>query len=474
VLTGRGGPCYNPIEDKPFACDAIARTGEHLVAQDISAPPRLQSIFPLTAGVNAAGHLTLGGCDTVELAHTYGTPLYVFDEATLRAQCRAFTDAFARRYANAMVAYAAKAYAGVALLRLVADEGLGLDVVSGGELAIALAAGFPPERIHLHGNNKAPAELREALTAGIGRIVVDNLDELALVETIAAEAGRRADILLRLAPGVDPHTHAKITTGVLDTKFGLAIQTGDADTAVERALASPHLALHGYHCHIGSQVFEKESYPEAVAVMLGFAARMRDRHGYVPAEFSPGGGFAVQYVADQPAPPADVYAALVVDAMHAACERHGLPLPRLFVEPGRSIVARAGVALYTVGARKVIPGVRTYVSVDGGMADNIRPAMYDARYEALVANRAAAEPDETVTVAGKYCESGDILIRDVALATPHAGDTLAVPTAGAYCIPMASNYNAAPRPAIVFVRDGTARLVRRRESYEDLLRTELV
>lgn len=444
------------------------------MAQDVSTGLRLQSILPVTAGVNAAGHLTLGGCDAVELAREYGTPLYVFDEATLRGQCRAFAGAFTGRYPRTMVAYAAKAYAGVAVLRLVAEEGLGLDVVSGGELATALAAGFPPDRMHLHGNNKAPAELREALAAGIGRIVVDNLDELALLERIAAERGGAADILLRLSPGVDPHTHDKITTGILDTKFGMSIQTGDAAMAVERALASPSLNLLGYHCHIGSQVFEQESYVETVDKMLGFAAAMRDRHGYAPEEFSPGGGYAVQYVQGSPAPEPDVYAELVVDALHAACERHGLPLPRLFVEPGRSIVARAGVALYTVGARKVIPGVRTYVSVDGGMSDNIRPAIYDAKYEALVADRATAEPDETVTVAGKYCESGDILIRDIALAGPRADDILAIPASGAYCVPMSSNYNAALRPAIVFVKDGAARLVRRRETYEDLVRAEMV
>lgn len=442
------------------------------MAQELATPPRLRTILPLTAAVNAAGHLTIGGCDTVELARKFGTPLYVFDEQTLRHQCRAFHDAFGQRYPQTMVAYASKAYAGLALLKVIAEEGLGLDVVSGGELAIALAAGFPPERIHLHGNNKSAGELREALQAGIGRIIVDNLDELAMLEELAGQLNRRADILLRLSPGVDPHTHDKITTGILDSKFGMSIQTGDAETAVQRALTAPHLNLLGYHCHIGSQVFETEAYAQAVDVMIAFAAHMRDRHGYTPEEFSPGGGFAVQYVAEHPAPDPDVYAGLVVDALHAACERHGLPLPRLFVEPGRSIVARAGVALYTVGTRKVIPGVRTYVSVDGGMADNIRPAMYDARYEALIANRATAVPDETVTVAGKYCESGDILIRDVALAAPRMGDILAVPAAGAYCIPMASNYNAALKPAIVFVREGEARLVRRRETYEDLIRTE--
>ena len=433
----------------------------------------LSTILPITAGVNDTGHLTLGGCDAVHLAQQYGTPLYVFDEETLRRQCRAFVGEFSGRYPQTMVAYASKAYSGPAVLKLAAAEGMGLDVVSGGELAIARASGFPAERIHLHGNNKSPQELSEALAAGIGRIVVDNVAELDLLDGIAREQGVTADILLRLSPGVDPHTHAKISTGIQDSKLGISIMAGDAATAVAKALAAPNLRLLGYHCHIGSQIFEQESYVEAVDVMFAFAAQMQQRHGYAPEEFSPGGGFAVQYTEDNPAPPPSVYAELVVNALHAACERHGLPLPRLFVEPGRSIVARAGVALYTIGMRKDIPGIRTYVSVDGGMSDNIRPAMYDARYEALIADRAAAEPSETVTVAGKYCESGDILIRDVALADPAAGDILAIPASGAYCVPMSSNYNAALRPAIVFVQDGEARLVRRRETYEDLLRAEL-
>jgi diaminopimelate decarboxylase len=280
-------------------------------------------------------------------------------------------------------------------------------------------------------------------------------------------------VLLRLAPGIDPHTHAKISTGQIDTKFGFTIQTGDAAEAVTRTLASPNLRLLGYHCHIGSQIFEIEAYEQVADVMLGFAAAQRERTGFTPEEFSPGGGFAVQYLADQPPPDPDAYAAMVVDSVHNACERYGLPMLRLFVEPGRAMVARAGVALYTVGAIKDIPDVRTYVSVDGGMADNIRPAMYDARYEALLANRPEEAPAQTVTVAGKYCESGDILVKDIALPAPAAGDILAIPASGAYAPAMASNYNAALRPAIVFVRDGGARLVRRRETYEDLLRTEM-
>jgi diaminopimelate decarboxylase len=443
------------------------------VTQQLSPPVRLQGVLPETATINDRGHLAIGGCDTVDLVREFGSPLYIFDEQQIRDQARAFVRGFTSRNPDTMVAYASKAYTGIAILRLARDEGLGLDVVSGGELAIALAAGFPPERIHLHGNNKTAEELREAVAAGVGRVVVDNFHELELLDTIAGEMGRRQPVLLRLAPGIDPHTHAKISTGQIDTKFGFTIENGDAAEAVTRALNAPNLELLGYHCHIGSQIFEIESYEQVADVMLGFAAEQRDRTGFVPLEFSPGGGFAVQYVAEAPPPDPDAYAALVVNAVNAARERYALPPLRLFVEPGRSMVARAGVALYTVGSTKDIPGVRRYVAVDGGMADNIRPAMYDARYEALLANRPDEPPCEVVTVAGKYCESGDILIRDIELPRVEPGDVLAIPASGAYAPAMASNYNGALRPAIVFVKDGRARLVRRRESYDDLLRTEL-
>jgi diaminopimelate decarboxylase len=443
------------------------------VTQQLSPALQLQGVLPSTATVNERGHLAIGGCDTVDLAREFGTPLYVFDEQLLRDQARAFVGSFTRRNPDTMVAYASKAYTGLAVLKIMQEEGLGLDVVSGGELAIALAAGFPPERIHLHGNNKTPLELGEAVAAGVGRVVVDNFYEIELLDRIAGDAGHNQSVLLRLAPGIDPHTHAKISTGQIDTKFGFTIQNGDAAEAVSRTLAAKNLTLLGYHCHIGSQIFEIESYEQVADVMLGFAAEQRDRTGFIPTEFSPGGGFAVQYLADAPPPEPDAYAALVVNAVSTARERYGLPPLRLFVEPGRSMVARAGVALYTVGSIKDIPGVRRYVSIDGGMADNIRPAMYDARYEAIIANRPQDTPEETVTIAGKYCESGDILIRDIELPDLRSGDILAVPASGAYAPAMASNYNGALRPAVVFVRDGAARLVRRRETYEDLLRTEL-
>jgi diaminopimelate decarboxylase len=434
--------------------------------------PALVSIFPRTAEVTPEDHLALGGCDAVELAQEFGTPLYVFDEEELRATCRAYREAFASRYAKSSVVYAAKAYVGRWLAQLIAEEGLGMDVVAGGELAVARAAGFPVERVFFHGNNKSAQELLEAVEGGVGRIVIDNFHELALLDGIAGTAGRKQPVLIRVSPNVDPHTHAKTTTGTLDVKFGFPIATGAAEEAIGRAIACENLELTGLHFHLGSPIFDLEPYWQANDVVIEFARRMSDRHGLELREYNIGGGFAAQYVRGQPAPEPGQYAAAVVDSLLAALERHGLPEPMLIVEPGRSIVARAGVALYTVGARKEIPGVRTYVSVDGGMADNIRPAMYDSKYEALVANRATELPAETVTIAGKYCESGDVLIRDVELPKLSAGDVIALPASGAYCLAMASNYNMSLRPPIVVVRDGRARLVRRRETYEDLLRTE--
>jgi diaminopimelate decarboxylase len=435
--------------------------------------PALATVFPRTAGVTPDGHLAIGGCDAVDLAKEFGTPLYVFDEEELRATCREYREAFASRYEQSAVVYAAKAYIGRWLAALVAEEGLGMDVVSGGELAVARAAGFPMERVLFHGNNKSAQELREAVEAGVGRVVIDNFHELSLLDGVAGALRRRQPVLIRVSPGVDPHTHQKTTTGVVDTKFGFTMEGGQAEEAVVQALARPNFEVVGLHCHLGSPIFELEPYWQANEVMLGFAKTMRDRHGLELCEYNTGGGFAVQYLRDKPAPTPDQYAQAVVESLREGLARHEMPAPMLFVEPGRAVVGRAGVALYTVGARKEIAGVRTYVSVDGGMADNIRPAMYDARYEALVANRAEEPAAERVTIAGKYCESGDVLIRNAELPKLWAGDVLALPASGAYCLAMASNYNMSLRPPIVLARDGRARLVRRRETYEDLLRTEV-
>ena len=429
-------------------------------------------LFPVTAGVTPGGHLSIGGLDTVDLAAELGTPLYIYDEATLRGMCREFVGEFTSRYQKTTVAYASKAFINPALAMLAEEEGLGLDVVSGGELAVAMAVDFPMERVYFHGNNKTPDELRMALDAGIGRIVVDGLYELELLDELAAGAGRKQEIMLRLSPGVDPHTHAKTTTGILDSKFGISIDTGDAERAVRQALASKNLDLVGLHCHLGSPIFELEPYSIAIDAMLTFAAGFKSE-GLELREFSPGGGFAIGYVTSQLPPPIADYAEVITRTLKARSRDLGLGEPRLVIEPGRAIVGRAGVALYTVGAVKDIPTVRKYVSLDGGMGDNIRPAMYEAVYEAVVANRMTEQSDENVTLVGKFCESGDYLIRDIALPVMEQGDVVAIPSSGAYAPSMASNYNLNARPPIVLVNDGAFRMIRRRETYEDMMRADV-
>ncbi len=435
-------------------------------------PQHLAHVFPDTTDTNSTGHLTIGGCDAVELVEQYGTPLYVLDESTLRSKCRQFAGAFASRYPNAQAVYASKAYINPALARIFAEEGLGLDVVSGGELAVAVAGDVPLDKVYFHGNNKTPAELEEAVAAGIGRVVVDSFHELDLLERICADAGKTQDILVRVSPGIDPHTHAYTTTGIIDSKFGFSIQTGDAEKAVQQAIAAPHLNLLGLHFHLGSPIFELEPYQAATDLVLRFAAGLREQ-GLNLQEFSPGGGFAIAYTRNDQPPAPDDYAEAIVGTLTATCDELGMELPALVIEPGRSIIGPAGVALYRIGAIKDIPGVRTYVSVDGGMGDNIRPALYQASYEVLSANRPGAEPDATVTIAGKYCESGDVLASDILLPAPAAGDVIAIPAAGAYCPSMASNYNLNPRPPIVLVNDGESRLIRRRESYADMMLCDL-
>jgi len=433
----------------------------------------LARTLPFTARANRACHLEIGGCDCVELARQFGTPLYVFDEATLRRQCRTFRRAFERRHDDVCVLYASKAFLHPALLAVFQQEGLGLDVVSAGELYVARRAGFPLDRVYFHGNNKTPEELAMALDWGVGRVVVDNDYELERLNRLAGERGATVEVLLRLTPGVDPHTHAHNTTGTVDSKFGLAIAGGQAARAVERLLEMPALCLVGLHAHIGSQIDHLAPYRQTLRTLVSFAAGIRDRCGVEIEELSPGGGWAIRYTEADEVPAIEEIAATVVDTLRRETGRHELPLPRLVVEPGRSIVGRAGVALYTVGGRKQTPGLRTYVFIDGGLADNVRPAMYGARYQALAASKMGEPATEEVTIAGKYCESGDVLIRDLPLPPLQPGDLLAVPAAGAYCLSLANNYNMALRPAIVLVKDGQAQLIRRRERYEDLLRNDV-
>ena len=426
------------------------------------------SLFPVTAEINGKDRLALGGCDVVDLVSEFGTPLYVFDESTLRGMCREFVDEFTSRYQDAQVLYASKAFISPPLARLIKEEGLGLDVVSGGELAVAQAVEFPSEGIYFHGNNKTRGELEEALDYGLGRVVVDSFHELRLLDEIARTRQVVQKMLLRVSPGVDPHTHAHTTTGILDTKFGFSIETGDAAEAVLQSIAAPNLDLVGLHFHLGSPIFELEPYSIAIDAVLKFASEFKAQ-GLDLQEFSPGGGFAIGYTTAQPPPPVADYAQAITSALKQRCDDLDLGRPRLLVEPGRAIVGRAGVALYTVGAIKEIPGVRKYVSLDGGMGDNIRPALYDARYEAILASRMSDAGNETVTLAGKFCESGDVLIRDISMPSLGPEDIVAIPSSGAYAPSMASNYNLNPRPAIVMVKDGNPRLIRRRETYSDLM-----
>jgi diaminopimelate decarboxylase len=429
------------------------------------------SIFPITAEISTNGHLAIGGRDVVDLTAEFGTPLYVFDEATIRQRCRDFREVFSARYEETTIAYASKAYLSKALISILKSEDMALDVVSGTELEFALQAGFPADMIYFHGNNKSTEELQQALRCRVGRIVVDNLDELEKLVEIADNMRRLPDILLRVTPGVDPHTHAHITTGKLDSKFGLPLFM--ASSAVARAMKAPSLNLVGFHFHIGSQVFDLTPYEEAIDIVFDFAATMNAQFGFELEELDIGGGFAVSYLLGHNPPTISEYANAIVSHFVAKSRELKLGKPQLTVEPGRGIIAQAGVALYRIGAIKDLPGIRHYVSVDGGMADNIRPALYQAQYDAVVANKLISKEEVEVTIAGRYCESGDILVKDINLPQVTTGDIVAIPACGAYCLPMASNYNMALKPAVVMVKDGQARLVRRRESLEDLSRLDL-
>ncbi len=431
-------------------------------------PARLAP-FPASARVRK-NHLCIGGIDTVELAAKYGTPLYAFDAGELRARCRAFRRALRRAYGKGSIFYAAKAGLPVAMAHLIAREGLGLDVASGGELGIAQAAAFPPARLIFHGNNKGADELRQALGYGVGAIVVDSFDELHLLAGLARRT-RRIPILLRVTPTVVAETHPALATAGSGSKFGFPLADGQAREAVSLALQRRTLAVLGLHFHIGSQITDLKAYRQALSQVMAFAAAMRADTGFVLRRLNVGGGFAIAYGA-HPARPISAFVEAIADGIRGAARRHRLPLPELDFEPGRAIAGPPGVALYRVGVRKRIPSGRWLVAVDGGIADNPRPAFYSARYSALLANRANDRALEPIIVAGRYCEAGDILIPHVRLPPPRPGDLLAVAATGAYCLAMASNYNGALRPPIVFLERRIARLVRRRETVRDLLRCE--
>jgi len=447
------------------------------------------------ASANSRGHLTIGGCDAITLAKRFGTPLHVIDEDAVRRACRSYVQEFGARYPDVRVVYASKALMVKAIALLVMEEGLSLDVCSGGELYTAIFAGCPADHIYFHGNSKTAVEIAFALSVGVYRFVADGLDELYLIDRLARSKNLVANVMLRLTPGIEAHTHDYIKTGQIDSKFGIVIPNGDALRAVGIAKGLGNVRLTGLHCHIGSQVFEMEPFVDAVDIMMDFARQAHEATGFVMEELDIGGGLGIRYNSkDDPITPRDL-AEAVAPALIDAASRYGLPLPSLLLEPGRSIVGEAGTTLYTVNAVKRIEGVRTYVSVDGGMADNPRVALYQAEYEAALANRmavrgqegldslespaspatpATSDSCETVSVAGNCCESGDMLVWDVAMPRPEVGDTLAVFCTGAYNYSMASNYNRYPRPAVVLVRDGRADVIVERETYADLAAHDLV
>jgi len=414
-------------------------------------------LLPDTAEVND-GRLSIGGIDVIELTKIYGTPLFVYDEEHLRARCREAVAAFGDG-----VAYATKAFLSQAMAQLAWEEGLYLDVATGGELHVALAAGVPPDRLVMHGNNKSLVELEKALQVGVGRIVLDSFDEIDRIEALVADGARRPRVLVRVNPGVDAHTHEYLQTGIADSKFGFGVSSGDAARAISRASASAAVDLIGIHAHIGSQIFVADSFRKAIAALAPFLNAHR------LDEISVGGGLGVAYVTGESAPSISEWA----DSVKTACAEHGITA-RISAEPGRSIVAGAAVTLYTVGTIKDIDSIRTYVAVDGGMSDNPRPVLYGSGYEAFLPRAVDADRQKTVRIVGKHCESGDVIVSEAAIPEDTVvGDILCTPVTGAYGHSMGSNYNMVLRPPVVFVSDGEARLVVRRETYDDLVRRDM-
>ena len=424
--------------------------------------------------VNSAGHLTIGGMDTVELAKEYGTPLYVVDEDLVREHCRSFKNSIDKYYGGAGLAcYASKAFCCKAMCKIMLEEGMGLDVVSEGELYTALKSGFPMDKVCFHGNNKTDGELKLALENNVGRIIVDNVFELNRLNALAEKEGRTAHIMFRIKPGIDAHTHNFIRTGQIDSKFGFALETGEAFEAVKEAIALPHIDLVGLHCYIGSQIFDIDPFVCAAEVMLHFIGKIKKELGFEVKELNLGGGFGIKYTEEDVPVAYDKYMEKVSEKVKEVCAEENIALPFILIEPGRSVIAPAGITLYTVGGIKHIPNIRTYVSVDGGMCDNPRYILYQSKYEAVIANRAADPRTETVTVAGKCCESGDLIGEGMPIQHVEVGDTMAVLATGAYNYSMSSNYNRIPKPAVVMVKDGKSRVVVRRETLDDIINCDL-
>lgn len=424
--------------------------------------------------VNEKGNLTIGGVDAVALAEQYGTPLYVMDEALIRNAVSRFRNSIDKYYdGQGLVCYASKAFSCLEIYRIMKSEGVGVDVVSIGELYTAVKAGFPMEKVGFHGNNKTDDELRFAIENGVGHIIVDNFSELERLEAIAKEKNAKPHIMFRIKPGIDAHTHDFVKTGQIDSKFGFALETGEAFEAVKQAVACENVKLVGLHCHIGSQIFDIAPFEEAAKVMLGLIAEIKNELAYEIKELNLGGGFGIKYLNEHDPAPFETYIERVSEVVKSECERLNIAQPYIMIEPGRSIAAPAGITLYKVGARKEIPNIRTYVSIDGGMCDNPRYALYKSEYEAVVANKAGEERSEQVTIAGKCCESGDLIGENMPLQHAESGDIIAVCATGAYNYSMSSNYNRIPKPAVVFVNNGESRIAVKRETLDDIIRNDV-
>lgn len=430
----------------------------------------------LTPGLNFKdnGHLHIENCDTVNLAKEYGTPLYVINESLVRNNCKRYTKFVSDNFSTGSYpCYASKALSCLEIYRIMKEEDMGVDVVSGGELYTALKAGFPADRIFFHGNNKTPFELKMAVENGVGRIIVDNLTELYALDKIASDTQKTVKIGLRIKPGIEAHTHDYIRTGQIDSKFGFSIENGEALSAVKDAIACNNLELCQLHCHIGSQIFDTQPFCDAVKVMLSFFITINRENNFWIKELNIGGGLGARYTdADKPLE-IEEYLSPVAETLHSFCAENNIPEPEFHIEPGRSIVGEAGTTLYTLGSIKEIKDIRTYISIDGGMCDNIRYALYKSEYTILNASKSQGDFLDNVTLAGKCCESGDIIQENISLVHPKVGDIIAVLTTGAYNYSMASNYNRIPRPATIMVKNGIHRLVIKRESYEDLLKNDI-
>ena len=427
-----------------------------------------------SCGVGENGNLTLAGVDTVALAKEYGTPLMVFDENKIRETVRLYKNAMEKYFGKGSIPlYASKALSFKGIYRIMKEEGIGSDAVSSGEIYTANAAGFDVSKMVFHGNNKTDYDIEYAISLGIGRFVVDGEEELMTINEFAAKKGIKQKIQIRVTPGIDPHTHKSISTGRVDSKFGCAIVTGEAESITKLALSLSNIELMGFHCHIGSQIFEIEPFVLAAQTMMKYIADIKAKLGYTAKELNLGGGFGVRYVKEHPVFDYEQGIRMLAEKVRACAAENGIDMPNIFMEPGRSLVADAGITLYTVGAVKRIPGIKNYVSIDGGMTDNPRYALYQSQYDVLVANKATAKADTVFSVAGRCCESGDLIAENIKLANPEKGDTLAVLVTGAYNYSMASNYNKIPRPEVVFIKDGKPYVAIKRETFEDLARNDI-